>query len=91
MLKTLHILSSVTKFIFYGMMVYFLVLVAGILSGSYRFAETNTTLFYMILASGMATASLLLKDLHGFLSKSKSRIGMGEVAPKPEDHTDSVK
>ena len=73
MLRGLHTLSHVTKFIFYGMMVYFLVLVIGILSGSYRFTETNTTFYYMVLTSSVALVSLLLTDLHGFFVKRNSR------------------
>lgn len=86
MLKILHILSFAAKLIFYGMMAYFLVLVAGILSGSYRFAETDTAFYYMVLSSGMAAVSLLLTDLHGFLAKRKSR---SETRAEGPDHQDN--
>lgn len=85
MLKTLHILSHVTKFIFYGLMLYFLVLVAGILSGAYRFAETNTVLYYMIATSSVAMVSLLLSDLHGFMKNRKSRKGLEAEDPGSGD------
>lgn len=89
MLKILHILSQTAKFIFYGLMAYFMVLVFGILSGSYRFSENNTAFTYMVATSGVAAVSLLLADLHGFLVKRKAKSESASMEVEPAERNDS--
>lgn len=85
MLKSLRTLSLAARFIFYGMMAYFLVLVIGVISGSYRFTATYTGFYYMVAASGVAAASLLLQDLHHILVKRKARSGSHPLDRVEED------
>lgn len=72
MIKVLEIISKITKVIFYALILFFIGVLVSILSGYFKFTDSQIPFYYTIGMAGVGFISLLLADIVTLLKKKKN-------------------
>lgn len=72
MIKFLDIISKITKYCFYGLMLFFVGILLSILLGYFKFASSQVPFYFMIGVSCTGLISFIGSDLVQILKKKHS-------------------
>lgn len=72
MIKFLDIISKITKYCFYGLMLFFVGILLSILLGYFKFAQSQVPFYFMIGVACVALISFIFSDLVQILKKKNS-------------------
>lgn len=84
MIKFLDIISKITKYCFYGLMLFFVGILLSILLGYFKFAQSQVPFYFMTSVACVALISFISSDLlHTLKKKSKISTIIPEAVEEP--------
>lgn len=92
MIKFLDIFSKITKYCFYGLMLFFAGILLSILLGYFKFVQSQIPFYFMIGVACVALISFISSDLlHILKRKNKVTALIPEVVEEPVEETETPK